>query len=242
MSGPKDFADSFGRKRSRPGGRPKPGPAADAAGANPAAENAEPAKPAKSRAIDQFRAAFSLRSAVTWLERDQRSRVVVDPEMNVLWANDAARASLRAPMPVHLAGGKLCFDDDVDPAACREFIRSADDRVRHRALVSSDGDRCSVLNVWAIETGPSRPIFVRIAVSRPMLDLHAAGLVEQFGLTRAEGAVAQRLALLATPTAIAEELGLSVNTVRTHIRRIYAKLSIRSQTQFLRLAHAFAWA
>ena len=75
-----------------------------------------------------------------------------------------------------------------------------------------------------------------------VLDLRDTGLIDQFGLTRAEGDVAQHLAHLRAPTVIARELGLSVNTVRTHIRRIYAKLSINSQMQFERLVHTFTWA
>ena len=189
----------------------------------------------------EFGAAFDLRAAVGWLDQDQRARVAVDAGMNVLWANPAARSNLRPPMPVYLADGKLCFGEDVAAPACRDFVRSAGESVKRRALVSSLSGDYGVLSVTAGPPG-SRAIYVRVAVAQPVLDLRDTGLIDQFGLTRAEGDVAQHLAHLRTPTVIARELGLSVNTVRTHIRRIYAKLSINSQMQFARLVHTFAWA
>ena len=82
-------------------------------------------------------------------------------------------------------------------------------------------------------------IFVSLmAVAQP-LDLTRCGLAAMFDLTNSERQIAQMLVNLNTPREISEVLGVSINTVRTHIRGIYTKLSISSQRELLRLASAF---
>jgi DNA-binding CsgD family transcriptional regulator len=193
-------------------------------------------------AHDDQRAPFDLAAAVHWLERDPMSRLVVSRDLEVLWSNAAARIFLRAPMPVYLHAGRLCFSDEADPARCRELIRVADMQRRRMAIISRDGERCNMFDVWSPGPGADDPVFVKATVGQPLMDLDAAGLSAQYGLTRAETAVAQRLTALESPARIADQLGVSVHTVRSHIRRIYAKLSIRSQAQFMRIAYAYSWA
>ena len=183
---------------------------------------------------------FDLESAVHWLERDPMPRVAVDRDLAVLWANPAARIFLRPPMPLYVEGDRLCFSAEADPARCHEMIRAADRERRRLAIISRDGERCNMFDVWS--PGADQPVFVKAAVGQPLMDLTAAGLSDQYGLTRAEAAVAQHFMALKSPAQIAEELGVSVNTVRSHIRRIYAKLSVRSQAQFMRIAYAYSWA
>jgi DNA-binding CsgD family transcriptional regulator len=54
-----------------------------------------------------------------------------------------------------------------------------------------------------------------------------------FGLTQAEGAIVAELAAGLAPQAIAERAGVSVGTVRTHMRNIYAKAGVRSQVELV---------
>ena len=80
-------------------------------------------KPKRARSPDcTISARLRPGAAVGWLEHDQRSRLVVDRNLNVLWANAAAILKLRRPMPVLPRRGQLRFSDDVDPGRCREFV------------------------------------------------------------------------------------------------------------------------
>jgi DNA-binding CsgD family transcriptional regulator len=56
-------------------------------------------------------------------------------------------------------------------------------------------------------------------------------LRSQFGLTPAEAAVARLLAVTPVRTVLARELGLSENTVKTHLAAIRAKLAVRTSAE-----------
>ncbi|MBT4522156.1 MAG: helix-turn-helix transcriptional regulator [Halieaceae bacterium] len=66
-------------------------------------------------------------------------------------------------------------------------------------------------------------------------------LVTLFGLTMAEARVAQVLASGSTPEEAAGTLGVSINTVRKHVRSIYDKVGVSKQTDLIRvLMHSLA--
>ena len=57
------------------------------------------------------------------------------------------------------------------------------------------------------------------------------------GLTKREADVLRTLASGAQDKQIAAALGLSVRTVKFHVRNIYAKLDVHNRTEAVRLAH-----
>lgn len=59
-----------------------------------------------------------------------------------------------------------------------------------------------------------------------------------FGFTPAEQAVARDLLAGRSPTEAAEALGITVGTVRVHVRNIYAKADVRNQLAFAALMGA----
>ena len=56
-------------------------------------------------------------------------------------------------------------------------------------------------------------------------------LCEAFGFTRSEAQIVRDLFSGMTPQAIAEEQGISIHTVRAHVRRCYDKLQITSREE-----------
>jgi len=73
-------------------------------------------------------------------------------------------------------------------------------------------------------------------------DAQQSGMATAFKLTKAECRVIDAMAMMEPPAQIAARLGVSVHTIRTHIRRIYSKLAVRSQIQFMRLTMAYCGA
>ena len=56
-----------------------------------------------------------------------------------------------------------------------------------------------------------------------------------YGLTRAEAVVAEQIIAGARPRAVAEALGVGIDTVRTHLKRGFAKAEVSSQTELTRI-------
>lgn len=65
--------------------------------------------------------------------------------------------------------------------------------------------------------------------------LKCAGICEEYGLSSRESEVFVLLAKSKEAKAIAEELFISFNTARTHIRKIYAKLGVHSRRELMEL-------
>lgn len=76
-------------------------------------------------------------------------------------------------------------------------------------------------------------IFVHDPSVTPALDANT--LARLYGLTDAEARVAAALARALAPADIARTLGISVHTVRTHLRRLFDKTGTAGQTQLLQL-------
>ena len=58
-------------------------------------------------------------------------------------------------------------------------------------------------------------------------------------LTNAEARVLKEFAELNSPKQIAADLGVSLSTVRSHLKQIHAKAAVTTSLQLLRLAHTF---
>jgi DNA-binding CsgD family transcriptional regulator len=71
----------------------------------------------------------------------------------------------------------------------------------------------------------------------PAEDRHLSGdvLRARFGLSAAECRVAAAVAGGYGPSETARRLSLSIHTVRSHLKRIYQKLGVHSQTALVRL-------
>lgn len=67
--------------------------------------------------------------------------------------------------------------------------------------------------------------------ARPNRSQIALRLSEEYGLTKREGEILEFLLLGRNAPAIAEELVISTNTVKTHIKRMYQKMGIHSRQE-----------
>jgi DNA-binding CsgD family transcriptional regulator len=56
-----------------------------------------------------------------------------------------------------------------------------------------------------------------------------------YGLIRSEARIASRIAAGLRPESVAEEVGVQVNTVRMHLKRVFAKTGTRRQSELVRL-------
>lgn len=178
-------------------------------------------------------------SAVEWLSRLSLPRLVVNADLTVRWVNPSAEAVLSSGLLVSLRNDCLCFDDPLGQDHWRErFSQIGSDFVR-MVVTDRRGHPNAIVGAFRQIVGGRDGIFISLmAVAQP-LDLAKSGLATMFDLTKSERQIAQMLVDLLSPREISEALDVSINTVRTHIRGIYAKLSVSSQRELLRLASAF---
>ncbi len=153
------------------------------------------------------------------------ARLVISADGRIVWASPACEALLGAPVRAPIA--------DLRRAALRmhDVARGkASPRVSPTvSVVTAEGRIDAHLSM--LRTASGEPLVlvdledVRVA---PRL---GEGLARRFGLTPAEAIVLRLLAEGSANREIAVRLHVSVETIRTHVRRVLGKLGVRSRSE-----------
>lgn len=179
---------------------------------------------------EQFAAAFEA--------HDPRPKLVVDHDQTVLWSCDNAERVLAGPMPLCIRKGKLIVDDDELQREFADFLHNVGP-VTERKLIRGKAKRhWAVLCAWRPDQW-ERAVCLVASSSLPLQDIVASGLARELKLTNAEVRVLKEFAELSTPKQIARDLGVSLSTVRSHLKQIHAKASVTTSLQLLRLTHTY---
>jgi DNA-binding CsgD family transcriptional regulator len=170
---------------------------------------------------------------------DPSPKILIDEDCNILWRSDDAERLLQPPLPLSIKGGRLNATSASGGRGWISFIDGLGEE-NGRLLLTGPG-----ATTWVLVTGCAerheghRLIFLKCAMSWPFRDVASSGLSEDFGLTRSESAVLDKFAQLKKPVQIAEELEISVSTVRSHLKQIHAKMAVNSGVQLLRITRAY---
>lgn len=191
--------------------------------------------PALNEIVEQAVEAFARRARLA----DRSPRVLVDNDGNVLWRSSEAERLMREPMPLRIDKGRLHASAGQGPRSWTSFLDTLGEE-GDRILLTDKAEATWVLvSGWAERFGQQRLVFLKCAMSWPFRDVANSGLAKDFGLTRSECAVLDEFARLRKPAQIAEALGISVNTVRSHLKQIHAKMAVNSGVQMLRITRAY---
>lgn len=173
------------------------------------------------------------------VRHDTKPRLIIDAECHIHWASGSARACLRRPLPVYIDEDRLAFEEESGLKSCRSFFDAISEE-RERIFVRGSSELAwLVIAGWSESVGDNRLLFLEFSLYSPVACSLNSGMREQFGLTLTECTVIDRLGSLCTPTQIARDLGVAIQTVRTHVKRIHAKLGVSSQSQLLQITRAF---
>jgi DNA-binding CsgD family transcriptional regulator len=161
----------------------------------------------------------------------------------IVWSNTAANRILYSDGPITAIDGFLILASLAHRAALESAIeatmQAAPPFRRAFAIARPGSNPVSVLVGPAHEAGASRRSSNRVLlfISDPGLepDLNREVLSALFGFTPAECSVALLIGAGKTPKAAASELGVSIFTVRNHLKSLFAKTSTRDQCQLIRL-------
>jgi DNA-binding CsgD family transcriptional regulator len=155
--------------------------------------------------------------------------------------------------PLRLKAGKLSASCPADTAALDAAIREAVSGVlslsssARRTFVVRDADEPEVFEVVEVAPLPRKtfalgfePRAVVTVRRRPGDDAELSQLLRAaFGLTGAEAAVVSRLAAGQAREDIAAARGVSLDTVRMQIKRVFAKMGVRREAELFALIGRF---
>ena len=161
------------------------------------------------------------------------AKVVTDTLGTVLWRSAGAALLDSKPHCVTIFDGELCGRTRHSDTALRKLLAAA--ALTHQSveeLVAASPSDAPQLYMQARSciAGSSRVIEVTIRdLDR---DLEAIpNLCRLYGLTRAEQEITQKMLQGHSVAEIAAELNKAELTVRTHIKRLYVKLNVRTKEQ-----------
>ncbi len=171
------------------------------------------------------------------LETEYRPMLVVDRQMRVIWCCERANL-VAAPLPLQIRDGHLVLDDELGPGRFAHFLQSLDEAPRRFLVRGRSTPHWVMVSAWRNPTFPSYTFMV-LCLSVPHCEVAESGIAEELGLTRAETVVLREFALLKAPKEIASELGISLSTVRSHLKQIYAKASVQTGLQLFLMVQAY---
>ena len=184
-------------------------------------------------------------AATVALEHTAATVFLVNATGRVVFATDKAHRLAGRNDGLHLVGGELRTHSVSETQALRNLIR--------RAAETTTGDGYSAGGTLRVtrRNGEGNPYAVTVSPLPGGVSTHlaaAAVLVAEpidathhsadawrllFDLTAAERAVASRMVTGADPSTMANDLGLAVSTVRTHIKRMQRKTGTRRHAELL---------
>jgi DNA-binding CsgD family transcriptional regulator/PAS domain-containing protein len=179
---------------------------------------------------------------------------LVDPRGRLVHANAAGAALLEEADAVRLAGGVVTAVGARADEALREAMAAASggedaDLARRAGGVPMFGasGQSYIAHVLPLAAGARRPVGLSsvaaaaVFLRRATLDLGpaVAAVARQYGLTPTEARVLQTVTDHGGVTAIAEQLGMSEATVKTHLQRLFKKTGASRQVDLVKLAFSF---
>ena len=138
-----------------------------------------------------------------------------------------------------LRDSSLATVDNGRTPGFRAFLRAAAE-VRSSWISSVEGASPLIVTAQRLST-PDGPDLIGLSLhlTTPQDRYVWTDFGEALRLTRAETAVVKRILEGAKAEVIAEEQGISVETVRTHIRRMYGKLGVSGREQLFAVVAPF---
>lgn len=167
-----------------------------------------------------------------WIGREERARILVDKHLTAHWVNSSAATLMNESSSVAHRNGRIRPRDRRVEGELRTFVEHATSEVSAQCL--SDPRSGEQVVVTAIRLPSPWEHLVGMTLQRASEDfsVRLANLEQALGLTRTEARVAHHLFCGRTAEETAEDLHVSLDTVRTHIKRTYAKLGVSSREHF----------
>lgn len=237
MSGAADNLDDVGRHADAAVLRTGRAPAQGGPGVRGTSFQALHANTASQSAQDRdFNTYLPVERVADIFYHDDTPKLVLNADGTLLEANLAGRRLVELRILNHTADFRLVFGSSAVNARARRCIASAMETGGPcRMFKRYDGTDWLILDFERIDTA-SAPLVVASVRSRSGSTSDSVEAIQEaMSLTDQEARVAEGLCRALSAKEIARELGISPNTVRAHLRAIYAKCGQRGYHNTLRL-------
>lgn len=172
-----------------------------------------------------------------WSAMDGQARLGLTAERVLLWADKRARAAIDAGDGLRLRGIRLEPSDHNALDRFSELLGVQEGDIR--SLCLGRGRRGGHLLMRAsrlVDSSGLQLIGLSFRSTGPEFEPMWADLSEIFGLTASEHRIVRQLLGGKSAERIAAATGVSIDTVRTHIRHAYEKMEVSSREDLWRRA------
>lgn len=166
----------------------------------------------------------------SWFEADNCAHFIADNRGVVMQMNGSARTLLGTGHLWIDARGRLALVQRSSPIEDL-LTRAVRSRDCERHVYQLDSDRWLGLSVKTLSQLGLGRLMINAREIRLIKDLDLRAIVHQFAISESEAPVLSGIAQAVCPKEISRTLGLSIHTIRSHIRSIYAKLCVRTSAE-----------
>lgn len=165
--------------------------------------------------------------------------IYLEPDGTVIWKSPPAIAALETDDDVVIRNGRLRIRDSRTNEALQAAIAWAAQKdesllsMRGALPIVHDAGEGLPTRIWWILAGDGSIVFSMGAAGFNEKRLDAAAAI--FGLSPAQKQLANHIADGKSLPEIAELMGITPNTARTHLDRIYEKVGVRTQPALVRV-------
>jgi DNA-binding CsgD family transcriptional regulator len=171
-----------------------------------------------------------------WFAQDAVARLVVGRDLTVLALNSHATTLLEANGALSLRDGMLAPRDRRCGAELAAVIAFAGPTARMGVLGAGSDGPALLVDAQTLTSDPDGPVALALRDPHGQVEIECADLEPMFGVTPGERQVIVQLVKGYSSREIADQFGKSILTVRTHVKRAYGKIGVKTRGQlFARL-------
>ncbi|MBB4640109.1 helix-turn-helix transcriptional regulator [Rhizorhapis suberifaciens] len=170
-------------------------------------------------------------AALTWLDTSRLARLIVNEAFEILWANKAARLSLKEREFIEERDGFVCMTRAAVTVALQSRLSELHDNdiVVHSFNEGDLRGLVVVIRMLPCRSTPERLYGLELRWANEAESACYSGYRAYYGVTHAEDRVLGQLLKGHNVESCAASLNISLDTVRSHIRQLYSKMNVSSR-------------
>lgn len=170
-------------------------------------------------------------AALASLRTDPLPRLIIDADLHVLWANQSAEALLCQGRELLIEEERLVVRDQPRTLGFGDFLRCLGHDARVWAFKRAGAKGYFLVDVRRVSHARRDLFALSMTATADDTRFLWADISRILGLTRSETEIVKRLIEGGRVQDVAASLGVRVETARSHLRNVYAKLGISSREE-----------